>query len=109
MLEIRGLHAGYGRVPVLRGIDLSVAPGEIVLVLGPNGAGKSTLLRSVGGFIRPTAGRVLLVEHDLALVWKVADRITVLDAGLVVAEGPPAAIAADTRVRALFTGSPVDA
>ena len=60
MLEVRGLHAGYGRVPVLRGVDLSVAPGEIVLVIGPNGAGKSTLLRSIAGFIRPTAGDVRL-------------------------------------------------
>ncbi len=60
MLEVRGLHAGYGRVPVLRGVDLSVAPGEIVLVIGPNGAGKSTLLRSIAGFIRPSAGDVLL-------------------------------------------------
>jgi branched-chain amino acid transport system ATP-binding protein len=60
MLEVRGLHAGYGRVPVLRGVDISVAPGEIVLVLGPNGAGKSTLLRSIAGFIRPSAGDVRL-------------------------------------------------
>lgn len=65
MLEISGLHAGYGRVPVLRGIDLSVAPGEIVLVLGPNGAGKSTLLRSIGGFIKPTAGTVRLDGKDV--------------------------------------------
>ncbi len=65
MLEISGLHAGYGRVPVLRGIDLSVAPGEIVLVLGPNGAGKSTLLRSIGGFIKPTAGTVRLDGQDI--------------------------------------------
>lgn len=65
MLEVSGLHAGYGRVPVLRGIDLSVAPGEILLVLGPNGAGKSTLLRSVGGFIRPSAGRVRLDGEDV--------------------------------------------
>lgn len=60
MLEVRGLHAGYGRVPVLRGVDLSVTPGEIVLVIGPNGAGKSTLLRSIAGFIRPSAGDVRL-------------------------------------------------
>jgi branched-chain amino acid transport system ATP-binding protein len=60
MLEIRGLHAGYGRVPVLRDISLSVAKGEIVLVLGPNGAGKSTLMRSVCGFIKPTSGEVRL-------------------------------------------------
>ncbi|MCC7050010.1 MAG: ABC transporter ATP-binding protein [Alphaproteobacteria bacterium] len=60
MLEVRGLHAGYGRVPVLRGVDLSVASGEIVLVIGPNGAGKSTLLRSIAGFIRLSAGDVRL-------------------------------------------------
>lgn len=51
---------------------------------------------------------ILFVEHDLALVWRVADRITVLDAGKVIADGPPAAIIADPRVRALFTGA-VDA
>jgi branched-chain amino acid transport system permease protein len=51
---------------------------------------------------------ILLVEHDLDLVWRVADRISVLDAGLIVAEGPPDAIHDDPRVRALFTGT-VDA
>ena len=65
MLEVRALHAGYGRVPVLRGIDLAVMPGEIVLVLGPNGAGKSTLLRSIGGFIRPTGGSVWLDGQEV--------------------------------------------
>ena len=65
MLEISGLHAGYGRVPVLRGIDLTVAAGEIVLILGPNGAGKSTLLRSIGGFIKPAAGTVKLDGADI--------------------------------------------
>lgn len=65
MLEIDNLHAGYGRVPVLHGISLSVAPGEIVLVLGANGAGKSTLLRSAAGFIRPRSGRVLLDGQDI--------------------------------------------
>jgi branched-chain amino acid transport system ATP-binding protein len=60
MLEIKNLHAGYGRVPVLRDISLTVAPGEIVLVLGANGAGKSTLLRTAAGFIRPYSGSVLL-------------------------------------------------
>ena len=60
MLEIRDLHSGYGRVPILRGIDLTVRPGEIMLVLGANGAGKSTLLRTVAGFIKPSRGHVLL-------------------------------------------------
>ena len=62
----------------------------------------ATLLR----FLRDALGKtVVLVEHDLHLVWRVADRITVLDAGVVVAEGPPEAIVDDRRVRALFTGS----
>ncbi len=65
MLRVADVHAGYGRVPVLRGIDLAAAPGEIVLVLGPNGAGKSTLLRTIAGFIKPTRGRVELDGSDI--------------------------------------------
>ncbi len=58
MLETRNLHSGYGRVPVLRGINLQLQPGEVLLILGANGAGKSTLLRTIAGFIKPTAGEV---------------------------------------------------
>ena len=65
MLEVRNLDAGYGRVPVLRDITLSVNRGEVVLVLGANGAGKSTLLRSIAGFIKPTRGSVLLDGNDI--------------------------------------------
>jgi branched-chain amino acid transport system ATP-binding protein len=65
MLEIRDLHSGYGRVPVLRGISLTVATGELVLVLGANGAGKSTLLRTVAGFLKPYQGSVLLDGQDV--------------------------------------------
>lgn len=66
MLEITDLHSGYGRVPVLRGIDLKVEPGEIVLVLGPNGAGKSTLMRTAGGFLKPTRGTVRFEGEDIS-------------------------------------------
>lgn len=65
MLEVRDLHAGYGRVPVLQGIDLDVNPGEIVLVLGANGAGKSTLLRTISGFIKPTNGSIKFQGDDV--------------------------------------------
>ena len=65
MLEISGLHAGYGRVPVLRDVSLSVKAGEILLVLGPNGAGKSTLLRTAAGFIKPSAGAVRLEGAEI--------------------------------------------
>jgi len=57
-------------------------------------------------FLRDRLGKtIVLVEHDLHLVWRVADRISVLDAGVLVAEGEPKAIVNDPRVRALFTGS----
>jgi branched-chain amino acid transport system ATP-binding protein len=51
ILQINGLHAGYGPVEVLQGIDLSVSPGEVVVVLGANGAGKTTMMRAVSGTI----------------------------------------------------------
>ncbi|MCC6471852.1 MAG: ABC transporter ATP-binding protein [Alphaproteobacteria bacterium] len=66
MLEVRSLHAGYGRVPVLRDVSLQINPGEILLVLGPNGAGKSTLLRTIAGFIAPSAGEIRLDGQSIA-------------------------------------------
>jgi branched-chain amino acid transport system ATP-binding protein len=58
MLEIRGLHAGYGQTPVLEDIDLSVGDGEFVVVIGPNGHGKTTLLRTISGLLEPAAGEI---------------------------------------------------
>jgi branched-chain amino acid transport system ATP-binding protein len=56
LLEVQGLRAGYGETEVLRGIDLTVDPGEIVAVLGSNGVGKSTLNRTLSGIMRAQAG-----------------------------------------------------
>jgi len=67
-LRVRGLDAGYGRVQVLFGLDLDVAPGEAVAVLGTNGAGKTTLLRAVSGLLTPTAGTIELDGDDLSRV-----------------------------------------
>ena len=65
MLEAKDLCSGYGSVPVLRNVSLSVDPGEIILVVGENGAGKTTLLRTLGGFIAPTSGSVRLGGEDI--------------------------------------------
>ena len=58
MLEISNLVAGYGGVPILRGVSLSVGAGEIVAVLGANGVGKTTLNRAVSGLIRASSGDI---------------------------------------------------
>jgi branched-chain amino acid transport system ATP-binding protein len=64
LLDIGDLSAGYGKLGVLHGISLTVAPGEIVALLGPNGAGKTTLLRAVSGLL-PWTGRVRFAGLDL--------------------------------------------
>jgi branched-chain amino acid transport system ATP-binding protein len=60
LLEVRDLHAGYGRTVVVRDLSLTVEPGEIVALLGPNGAGKTTTLMTVTGLLPALAGEVRL-------------------------------------------------
>ena len=64
LLEISGLSAGYGKIGVLNGIDLTVGAGEVVALLGPNGAGKTTLLRAISGLL-PWTGRIRFAGKDL--------------------------------------------
>ena len=65
LLQTSGLCAGYGKIRVLRDIDLTIAAGEIVALLGPNGAGKTTLLRAMSGLL-PWSGNVRFAGRDLA-------------------------------------------
>ena len=58
LLEIDGLESGYGRIAVLRGVDLHVAEGELVALVGANGAGKTTLLRTLSGVQPQSAGTI---------------------------------------------------
>lgn len=60
ILDIVGVHAAYGRIEVLRGVDLQVPRGAVVALLGPNGAGKSTLVKVISGQHRATSGDVHL-------------------------------------------------
>jgi branched-chain amino acid transport system ATP-binding protein len=65
LLEVRALASGYGRVEVLRGVDLQVRAGEIVALLGSNGAGKSTLNNTVCGLVRAWRGEVRFDGQDI--------------------------------------------
>ncbi|HET8949851.1 MAG TPA: ATP-binding cassette domain-containing protein, partial [Solirubrobacteraceae bacterium] len=58
MIEIDGLLKRYGKLPVLRGVDLRVERGRVTAVVGPNGAGKTTLIKAVLGLAHPDAGRI---------------------------------------------------
>jgi ABC-type polar amino acid transport system, ATPase component len=64
-VEIRGLHKSFGHIEVLKGIDFTVEPGQVVCVIGPSGSGKSTLLRCVNLLERPTAGQVFVDGVEL--------------------------------------------
>ena len=58
LLTLQDLHVYYGNIAAVRGVSLSVKPGEIVALIGSNGAGKSTTLRTVSGLIRPRQGKI---------------------------------------------------
>jgi branched-chain amino acid transport system ATP-binding protein len=65
LLQVSGLSAGYGKIGVLRGVDLTVGAGEIVALLGPNGAGKSTLLKAISGLL-PRTGQISFAGQDMS-------------------------------------------
>ena len=72
-------------VAALSGVDLVVAPGEVVGLLGPSGAGKSTLLTLFGGLMRPSAGRVTVGEHELSTMSEPElDRFRAADVGIIL-------------------------
>ena len=65
MLTVSGLSAGYGDIPVLHHLSMSIAAGESLGILGHNGMGKTTFLRCLIGALKPSAGSVLLEGHDV--------------------------------------------
>jgi branched-chain amino acid transport system ATP-binding protein len=80
MLTLKSVQAGYGRLPVLKGISIHVRPGEVVTLIGGNGAGKTTTLRTISGLLTPRKGAIEFDGHDLTRL--PAERIVTL--GLVL-------------------------
>jgi branched-chain amino acid transport system ATP-binding protein len=65
LLEVRDLHAGYGKLEILKGVSLDVQPGQVVSIIGPNGAGKSTVFKTLFGLLPARQGRVTLDGEDV--------------------------------------------
>jgi branched-chain amino acid transport system ATP-binding protein len=65
MLSVRALRANYGQIPILMGIDFTLADGEYLGILGHNGMGKTTLLRTLMGFLKATSGTITFDGRDI--------------------------------------------
>jgi heme exporter protein A len=75
-IQLRGLRRDFGERTALEGVDLSLDPGETLVVLGPNGAGKTTLLRILATLLRPSGGEVRVLGAQLPdEAWKARGRI----------------------------------
>lgn len=66
MIQLQDVHKSFGKNEVLKGIDLHVSPGEVVVIIGPSGSGKSTVLRCMNYLEEPTSGRVVVDGMDLS-------------------------------------------
>lgn len=66
MIQLHDIRKSFGTLEVLKGIDLTINPGEVVSIVGPSGAGKTTLLQIIGTLDRPDSGRVLFDGVDIS-------------------------------------------
>ncbi|MCB4204635.1 ABC transporter ATP-binding protein [Deferribacterales bacterium Es71-Z0220] len=65
MLKLHKIHTKYGHIEALKGIDIHVKEGEIVAIIGANGAGKTTTLNTISGILKPVAGTIEYMNHDI--------------------------------------------
>jgi ABC-2 type transport system ATP-binding protein len=65
MIQTENLGKRYGRFDAVAGLNLKVAPGQVLALLGPNGAGKTTSMRMIAGFLQPSSGRAAVCGHDV--------------------------------------------
>ncbi|MGZ4161972.1 MAG: amino acid ABC transporter ATP-binding protein [Neobacillus sp.] len=67
MIDVKDLHKSYGKAEVLRGIDVQISKGEVVVVIGPSGSGKSTFLRCLNLLEMPTSGQIIVDKQDITV------------------------------------------
>src|SRR2546422_6359341 len=82
MVKAEGVHKRFGRLEVLKGVSLEVAPGEVMVLLGPSGSGKSTFLRCINHLEKIDAGR-LSVDGELVGYRQVGEKLHELGEGQV--------------------------
>jgi polar amino acid transport system ATP-binding protein len=82
VVDARGVHKYFGQNHVLKGVDLTVYKGEVVVIIGPSGGGKSTFLRTINHLDRPDSGEVCINGTALGVPPKGSRRATLSDAGL---------------------------
>jgi len=113
LVALQAVAHAYARTPALRGVSLTVAPGEVVALTGPSGSGKSTLLHIVAGLLRPQAGRATLLGHDLAeLDDSAAARLRRREVGIVLQYGqlvPDLPLLDNVALPLLLDGSELEA
>jgi ABC-type branched-subunit amino acid transport system ATPase component len=66
LLEVKDVYSGYGKIEVLHGVSIHIAPREIVCIIGPNGSGKSTLLKTIVGLIKPKKGSIRFFGSEIS-------------------------------------------
>ncbi len=75
MISIHGLRKSFGKLEVLKGVDLTIPRGKITALVGPNGSGKTTLIKTILGLSRPDGGRIVVGDHTLNGDWRYRRRL----------------------------------
>ncbi len=83
VIAVSGLSKQFGGIPVLKGIDIGVSAGEVVVVIGPSGSGKSTLIRCINGLVKPDAGEISIEGRPIDIHHEAGWQQLRVDVGMV--------------------------